>query len=276
MCPEFIPGNRLFISAFDLGGGMKKILCLLVILPAIFFPGFCEEKENIRITTYYPSPEGVYGTLRLLPRIDQPEGKEGDLYYDSGSPAREKGLYVHDGTEWVKGGGGFDGDIQEVQLATPLITVVKDLGGYKGDTVYRKCNPGKYDDPNDCSETVTTAEKSFIVDSPSTYLAVGANTRFYGDCSNPQPAAYSSLVIDGSTVQTCKCGTNGYDYCTCNLSYTSSVLSQGKHKIKVTAVLNKNYYKTKYIITDIKNAQTTITSAKLGRKVKTIFIPKDE
>lgn len=60
---------------------------------------FCQ--ENMTITTYYPSPHGVYSTLRLFPDNtivpNSSCSREGELHYDlsehslyvcSGSPAR--------------------------------------------------------------------------------------------------------------------------------------------------------------------------------------------
>ncbi|MFA5008867.1 MAG: hypothetical protein WC546_06585 [Candidatus Omnitrophota bacterium] len=61
----------------------------LFIFISIFIPlTFPHAQELITITTYYPSPHGVYGNLRLVPTADVPAcasaDDEGVFYYDSG------------------------------------------------------------------------------------------------------------------------------------------------------------------------------------------------
>jgi hypothetical protein len=96
---------------------MKSGLIILMLL-IMAVPSFAQYgNETITITTYYPSPHGVYGVLTLYPRDQQPDSattREGDLYYDKGtqdSTNRPKGVYVYNGSVWTRtsigdGGGG--------------------------------------------------------------------------------------------------------------------------------------------------------------------------
>ena len=64
--------------------------------------------EEITITTYYPSPYGVYNTLTLYPNDDHTPGgclntERGQMYYDN----TDNKIYVCDGTNWGGLGGGF-------------------------------------------------------------------------------------------------------------------------------------------------------------------------
>ncbi len=81
----------------------KKILKITPLFFVVAFFCFAEEGEKITITTYYPSPHGVYNEMKTRKLIvgdideDSPErgvirfeslnsppgGEEGDLYYDS-------------------------------------------------------------------------------------------------------------------------------------------------------------------------------------------------
>lgn len=63
---------------------MKKniIFVMLMVALSVCFPAFSQ--ENITISTYYPSPFGVYETLRLFPTT-QPGAipcEEGTMYFD--------------------------------------------------------------------------------------------------------------------------------------------------------------------------------------------------
>ncbi len=107
---------------------LKKILKvtpLFLLLAAAFFC-FAQEGEKITITTYYPSPHGVYNEMKTRKLIvgdideDSPErgvirfeslnsppeeGEKGDLCFDSGA---NKFKY-YDGFEWKAMMGGIEG-----------------------------------------------------------------------------------------------------------------------------------------------------------------------
>lgn len=66
---------------------MFKKMYLGLIMVILFFASFVfAADESLTITTYYPSPYGVYKTLRLQPNDDQAAGgactNEGDMAYD--------------------------------------------------------------------------------------------------------------------------------------------------------------------------------------------------
>ena len=96
----------------------KAILFLFLLLPCA--PCFAQYgNETITITTYYPSPHGVYGVLTLYHRDQQPDPattRKGDLYYDNGTEDptnRPEGVYVYNGSIWTLtnlGGGASSGD----------------------------------------------------------------------------------------------------------------------------------------------------------------------
>lgn len=79
---------------------MKKIIIFLVLILPVFICNFAFSQERLTITTYYPSPYGVYETLRLFPNdgidVSQPCNKKGEIFMrDSDSS-----LYVCDGASW--------------------------------------------------------------------------------------------------------------------------------------------------------------------------------
>jgi hypothetical protein len=69
-------------SLFSLAG---IVLSGLIFLP----PAFSQTNETLTISTYYPSPYGVYNELRLYPKAALPPGNcssdinEGTMYYDN-------------------------------------------------------------------------------------------------------------------------------------------------------------------------------------------------
>jgi hypothetical protein len=91
---------------------MRKIIVFVVM---ILFLGITlcyaqePQEESITITTYYPSPYGVYRTMRLSPSSRPESCQEGELYYDDGTGSYDAGLYLCDATPaWQTfGGGGF-------------------------------------------------------------------------------------------------------------------------------------------------------------------------
>ncbi len=104
----------------------KKILKITPLFFVAAFFCFAEEGEKITITTYYPSPHGVYNEMKTRKLIvgdiegDSPErgvirfeslnsppeeGEKGDLCFDSGA---NKFKY-YDGFEWKAMMGGIEG-----------------------------------------------------------------------------------------------------------------------------------------------------------------------
>lgn len=96
---------------------MNKGLFLILVLSlvAVLFmssSSFTQgtgQSESITLTTYYPSPYGVYKTLRLFPQAVSPGNNctnAGEMAYDSGS---NKPVYCDGSTtpsKWVAIGGG--------------------------------------------------------------------------------------------------------------------------------------------------------------------------
>lgn len=87
---------------------MKRFIILSVVILSFFiltdkaFP----IGEEMTITTYYPSPYGVYSTLRLYPNASEPVAcdstTQGTLYYDSNSTTGWLCKETDPGTyEWV-------------------------------------------------------------------------------------------------------------------------------------------------------------------------------
>jgi hypothetical protein len=90
---------------------MKSIIFFIFILsvPAICFAQY--GNETITITTYYPSPYGVYGILNLYPKDVEPQNPmQGDLYFNKTS---ESVMYYKNITAGFVpvGGGASAGDI---------------------------------------------------------------------------------------------------------------------------------------------------------------------
>jgi len=88
---------------------MHKSLLLFLILGLVFVAvfSFAQQGEQVTITTYYPSPYGVYKNLRLFPYAvssGQACNQQGNLAYSESS---NEPLYC-DGQKWValSGGGG--------------------------------------------------------------------------------------------------------------------------------------------------------------------------
>ena len=91
---------------------MIKKLCLLVVFLSLTTLAFAQgtgQSEQITITTYYPSPYGVYKNLRLFPYAGISAGtscsstnKQGDLAYSLNT---NQPLYCN-GTTWMAMGGG--------------------------------------------------------------------------------------------------------------------------------------------------------------------------
>jgi hypothetical protein len=93
---------------------MHKSLLLFLILGLVLVAvlSFAQQGEQVTITTYYPSPYGVYKNLRLFPYAvssGQACDQQGNLAYSESS---NEPLYC-DGQKWValSGGGGGGGCI---------------------------------------------------------------------------------------------------------------------------------------------------------------------
>ncbi len=75
------------------------IILLVALCLTLVINGFAED-ETFTITTYYPSPYGVYKNLRIYPNDDftpgNPCSSEGEMYYDNS----EQTLYICSGGSW--------------------------------------------------------------------------------------------------------------------------------------------------------------------------------
>lgn len=75
---------------------MKKYLIAVLIIFSLtpYAKAQVATEETITLTTYYPSPYGVYKTLRIFPDGRPATCQEGELYYDDGSSGNPRGLYL--------------------------------------------------------------------------------------------------------------------------------------------------------------------------------------
>jgi hypothetical protein len=72
------------------------IFCLLILHSFSFAQ--TTQNESVTISTYYPSPYGVYKNLRLYPSTEPTMGvAAGVLYYNS----TENAVKVHNATGWI-------------------------------------------------------------------------------------------------------------------------------------------------------------------------------
>ncbi|MDD5347565.1 MAG: hypothetical protein PHT59_03020 [Candidatus Omnitrophica bacterium] len=85
---------------------MRIILTAAIILGVVPFAcAQSNQADSVTITTYYPSPYGVYGILRLNPRDKPATCREGEMTYDKATATR--GLYFCNETlQWQKLSGG--------------------------------------------------------------------------------------------------------------------------------------------------------------------------
>jgi hypothetical protein len=93
-----------------------KLISLLLIL-AFFSIGIVYSQEKITITTYYPSPEGVYKSMTLHPHDDfDPSGgcSDGAMYYDD---SEDRGYICEDGSWQALGGLRYLGTV-DVSVST--------------------------------------------------------------------------------------------------------------------------------------------------------------
>lgn len=91
----------------------RIILIGIFLSLCLYAYGYAQGTETVTITTYYPSPQGTYRSLRLFPNHQPPpcdSDHVGALHYDDGTnPAGLlKGLYYCTGSSWqaIGGGGG--------------------------------------------------------------------------------------------------------------------------------------------------------------------------
>jgi len=92
---------------------VPKKLCLLIVFLSMTTLAFAQgESEQLTITTYYPSPYGVYKTLRIFPYNDAPPtcnpDNRGLLYYSGdwygmsgGISISSNVMYWCDGLRWI-------------------------------------------------------------------------------------------------------------------------------------------------------------------------------
>jgi hypothetical protein len=89
-----------------------QLLCLrgIGLAVAFFFPlnVLFAADESITVTTYYPSPNGVYKTLRLYPGARPGSCQDGQMVYHDGSGGVTEGYYVCIANAWQQMGGGGD------------------------------------------------------------------------------------------------------------------------------------------------------------------------
>jgi hypothetical protein len=87
--------------------GIRLPVCLLfILLSATSACAAAKSEETVTITTYYPSPYGVYNVIRLHPdtKAEGAECKTGELYYENtGTATRPTGLYFcNDSERWER------------------------------------------------------------------------------------------------------------------------------------------------------------------------------
>ena len=99
------------------GGAMKYAMGLVFVFMVSAFSKLSLADENVTITTYYPSPNGVYRHLRLYPSTAptcNSAADEGTMYFDNSTVPSKGSICHYNGTgyEWADfgasgGGGGF-------------------------------------------------------------------------------------------------------------------------------------------------------------------------
>jgi hypothetical protein len=80
---------------------MKKTICAFMFLGLIaaYASVYAQKEEKITVTTYYPSPTGVYQTIRLTPSPTPPaDARPGQLYYNS---TTDKIMYYNNSRNWT-------------------------------------------------------------------------------------------------------------------------------------------------------------------------------
>jgi hypothetical protein len=80
---------------------MNKFMLFFILFIGLYTSCFADSNftESLVITTYYPSPYGVYGILKLNPRARPATCKEGEMTY--GNNTSPKGVYYCNSTaQW--------------------------------------------------------------------------------------------------------------------------------------------------------------------------------
>jgi len=83
-CPE--AGQRILRKVVKHGVfHMRSTIASLFLSCLAIQSAFAQSNstDSLTITTYYPSPYGVYGTLKLHPKQAPAAGREGEMYYDA-------------------------------------------------------------------------------------------------------------------------------------------------------------------------------------------------
>jgi hypothetical protein len=87
---------------------MKKVAVFCCLFLSAIVSGYAQinDTESFTISTYYPSPTGVYRSLRLHPTGETPVETAGMMYYNQ----TENTIKFYNSTSWVNmssaGGGG--------------------------------------------------------------------------------------------------------------------------------------------------------------------------
>jgi hypothetical protein len=78
----------------------RKITSIIIFSIFVLSSSFAFSEEEFTITTYYPSPYGVYKNLRIYPNDDSTPGgacaNNGEMYFDNS----EQNLYICSGNVW--------------------------------------------------------------------------------------------------------------------------------------------------------------------------------
>jgi len=211
-----------------------KILAVVIMFLSLTIPAFAQSgNETITITTYYPSPHGVYGILRLYPRSTQPEQEKsfkGDLYYDLGTDDptnRPEGIYVYNGSNWTLtnlGGGpptGSPGDMLIGGIHNQLACT--NAGGTvvdaDADVAFKQCQFGSETDPKSACPSGWTQFRNWSTTQathpPHGGCSCGCGLDMYHDFAN-------------LPTETCwYCSPNPGALCTCTVTWTMPVIQVG-------------------------------------------------
>ena len=102
-----------------------KILGIALFVLCAVSSVFAQTNEKITITTYYPSPYGVYNDLRLYPHLPITactSTNKGAMFYDS----QDDKLKYCNGTAWVFAGGWWESsDSSEIHNVNPGNVLIK-------------------------------------------------------------------------------------------------------------------------------------------------------
>jgi hypothetical protein len=145
---------------------MGKIILLCIFVLPISYTCFAQsdQSESLTISTYYPSPYGVYKTLRLAPS-EQPDGsvvQPGVMYFNRS----DNETYIYNGSIWELLGSGGGGGNSAVKIDSGANVYPENCSG-----IYREPNGASRDIPGDttpyqiCSEVWSknvTFHKTFI------------------------------------------------------------------------------------------------------------------